>query len=110
MADALVLAAAQLSSVCGMGWLALAMRVHWRQVRGAQALEPATVRVLRLMGPVALLLSLVMFVSVDHPSMAVLAWVMSITASVFALAFTLAWRPRLLAWLVIWVRTPHSPG
>jgi hypothetical protein len=110
MADALVLAAAQLVCMCGMAWLALAMRVHWRQVRGAELAPAHAARTLRVIGPLALLASLLMFVSVDHASMAVLVWVMSMTASVLVLAFTLAWRPRLLAWLVAWVPAPRSPG
>lgn len=110
MAEAFLLAAAQLICICGFGWLALAMRVHWRQVRGMQPLRPGTARALRVMGGAALLASLLIFLRVDHVSMAVLAWVMSMSASVLLLAFTLAWRPRLLVGLVAWVRDTRLAG
>jgi hypothetical protein len=100
MADALLLAAAQLGSICGMAWLALSMKGHWQQVRGAQPLEPGTLRNLRVLGFAAQLVSLVLLLLVDHASMATLVWVMSMSASVVVVAFTLTWRPRLLAWLV----------
>ena len=44
-----LLGAALLSSVAGMGWLALAMQVHARQVWGV-APAPGTARVLRVLG------------------------------------------------------------
>jgi hypothetical protein len=36
--------------------------------------------------------------------MAALVWVLTLTAAALTVAFTLAWRPRLLAPLVAWVR------
>jgi hypothetical protein len=36
--------------------------------------------------------------------MAVLVWCMSLTGSAFAIAFALAWRPRWLRVLALWVR------
>lgn len=100
----LLLVLALLSSICGMAWLALAMKVHWQQVRGATESSPATTRVLRVLGVLALLVSLVLCLAVDHVSMASLVWVMSLAAAALTVAFTLSWRPRVLGALVFWAR------
>ena len=51
MPDALLLVAALVCTVIGMGWLALAMDVHWKQVR-ATGRSRRTVIVLRVLGAV----------------------------------------------------------
>lgn len=105
MHEFVLLGAALLSSVCGMAWFALGMKVHWQQVRGDDSeSSAATTRVLRALGFAALLLSFVLCFTADHPSIAVLVWVMSIAAAALTITFTLSWRPRLLAWLVVWAR------
>ena len=93
-----------LSSTCGMAWLAFAMKSHWQQVKGEAVFSAATVMTLRALGSVAIALSLWLYVGVDHVSMAALVWVMSLAASALIVAFTLSWRPRLLAWLLLWTR------
>jgi hypothetical protein len=103
MAEALLLALALGCCVSGMAWLSLAMKAHWQQVRGPQPLASGTQRTLRVLGALALLASLVLALYVDHPSMAALVWVMSIIPAILLVAFTLAWRPRWLSWLVVWV-------
>lgn len=102
----LLLAAALLASTCGLGWLALAMDVHWQQVRGDPAAGPACVRLLRVLGVAALLLALLLCLRADHPTMAVLVWVMALAFSALLVAFVLSWRPRWLRPLVAWVRPP----
>lgn len=93
---------ALLCSVGGIAWLALAMDVHWQQARGAQAQAGrATVFALRALGVCALLASLLLCLRADHASMAVLVWVMSLAGAALLVAFTLAWRPRWLAWLTL---------
>ena len=105
MHELILLGAALLSSLCGMAWLALGMKVHWQQVRGTDAeSSAATTRALRVLGTAALLLSFVLCFTADHPSIAVLVWVMSLAAAALGVAFTLSWRPRLLAPLVVWAR------
>ena len=104
MADLVLLAAAQLCSLGGMGWLALAKRDHWRQVRGHSQLHEGTRRTLRSLGAVGLAAALLLSFAADHASMAALVWVMGLSASALLVAFTLAWRPRWLLWLVPWVR------
>ena len=102
MRDALLLAAAVLAATAGMGWLALAMDVHWEQVRGADPLAPSTARLLRALGALGLAASLALCLAVDHASMASLVWVMALAAAALAVAFTLTWRPRWLGPLVAW--------
>lgn len=104
MPDALVLLAALLACVAGMGWFALSMDVHWAQVRGNAPLPPALARLLRLAGAAALTLSLVLCLSVDSASIAVLVWCMALAGSMLLIAFTLTWRASLLQMLVFWTR------
>lgn len=110
MADGWLLGAAQLCSFSGMTWLALGMKEHWRQVRGPTPLREGTRRSLRALGAAAIAVSLMFCASADHASMAALTWVMGLSASALLVAFTLAWRPRWLSWLVPWVqdRAPAS--
>ena len=104
MPDALMLAVALLLASAGLGWLALAMNPHWSQVRGEASPGPRTVRMLRVLGTAALLLSLGACRVADHASMAALVWVMALAGAAMGVAFTLSWRPRWLAPLVIWVQ------
>lgn len=97
MSEALWLTAAAALSLAGMGWLALAMEVHWGQVmhRPSEA-APRTRQVLRALGMLALPLSLLACLMADRPSMAVLVWVMLLAGSAAAIAMTLARRPQVL--------------
>lgn len=104
MPDAVLHAAALAASVLGMAWLALAMEVHWEQVRGTTALPARTARALRWLGAAGLATSLALCLAVDHASMAALVWVMGLAAAALAVAFTLTWRPRWLVVLMPWVR------
>ena len=103
---ALPLLAAVLACMAGMGWLALAMDVHWEQVRGA-ALPPGTAPRLRVLGILGLLTGLALCLRADHASMAALVWVMALGASALTVALVLTWRPRWLSWLA-WVARPES--
>jgi hypothetical protein len=98
-----LLAAAGAMSVAGMAWLALAMDVHWQQVRGGEAPSRATVLQLRMLGGAALLASLLACLLADHATMAALTWVMLLTTSALSIAFALAWRPPVLAPLAAWI-------
>jgi hypothetical protein len=99
MSDELLLAGAVLLSIAGFAWLALAMDAHWQQVRGSGRPTPGTRILLRVAGGMALLLSLVLCNLPDHATIASLVWVMALTAGALLVAFTLAWRPRLLRML-----------
>jgi hypothetical protein len=103
-----LLGGALLAAIAGMGWLALAMQAHARQVWGVVA-SAASVRVLRVLGGAALLASLALCLAADHATMAVLVWVMALAASALLVAFTLAWRARWLGMLAPWVRGGPAP-
>ena len=105
MLDAIGLAAAFIGSTCGMALLALAMKVHWQQVRGDEAQPPRVSLALRWLGAGALCLSLWACLATDHVSMASLVWVMLLAASALTVAFILNWQPRWLGWMVAWVPT-----
>ena len=92
MPDALLLLAAFAANIAGMGWLALGLDVHWRQVHGGAPRTAATVRSLRVLGAAALLTSLALCMAADHASMASLVWVMALTAAALTIALTLTWR------------------
>lgn len=102
MPDALLLLLALLACMAGMGWLALSMDVHWSQVRADAPHPPALVKTLRLGGAGALLLALVLCLTVDSPSIAVLVWFMALAGATLAIAFTLSWRASILGMLVFW--------
>ena len=85
----LMLAAALLSSLAGMAWLALSMQVHALQVWPRQP-SPATLRLLRILGGFSVCVALVLCLAVDHATMAVLVWVMALSAAAMLVAFTLS--------------------
>jgi hypothetical protein len=95
-----LLLAEMLACVAGMGWLALAMPAHAQQVW--EAASPARARQLRVLGALALAFALGLCLAVDHASMAVLVWVMSLVAAALLVAFTLTWRARWLRALAPW--------
>lgn len=99
---ALLLSAAMLTCVAGMAWLALAMDVHWAQVRSGGTLSTGGVWRLRVFGALGLGAGLALCLAADHASMAVLVWVMTLGASALMVALALTWRPgwlRALAWV-----------
>ena len=99
----LLLTGAAVSAVLGFGWLALAMDTHWEQVHGDAAPPPSLARSLRLAGALALAASLGLCLAADHPTMAVLVWLMLLAGSAMAIAATLSWRPQ---WLrPLWPRS-----
>ena len=59
--------------------------------------------ILRVLGAVALAVSLALCLASDHASMAALVWVMSLAGGAFATAMALAWRARWLALLAPWI-------
>ncbi len=108
MPESLLTAVAAATNLLGLCWLALAMEVHWEQVRGATQLSLGSARLLRSLGVLALVLSLALCLAVDHGSMASLVWFMTLAAAALLITFTLSWRPRLLAPLVAWVPSTHA--
>lgn len=102
MPDYLLLGGAVLLNIAGFAWLALAMDGHWKHVCGTGAPLTGRRARLRLAATAAFLISFVLCNLSDHATIAVLVWVMALTASALLVAFMLTWRPRLLrllAWL-----------
>lgn len=93
---ALLLLAAFLATVAGMGWFALTLDAHWAQVRGNARQPASVVRRLRMLGSLGLAVSFGLCLKVDHASMATLVWVMMLAAAAVTIAFTLTWRPHWL--------------
>lgn len=96
MPEALLLSAAILVNVVGMGWFALSLDAHWHHVHCGGPRKHWTVRPLRVAGALVLLTSLGLCLAVDHPSMAALVWVMQLTLAALIVAFTLTWRAQWL--------------
>lgn len=106
MAETLMLCLAALFSLAGMGWLALSLEVHWRQLFGRKTvLSASTAKWLRLAGWTGLLLSALCCFVADRPSMASLVWVMLLTGAALSIALLLAWRAHWLRVLVFQVRS-----
>jgi hypothetical protein len=99
MPDELSLLIAFLVSIAGMGWLALSIDVHWRQVHGDTRRTLATTPRLRALGTAGLIISLALCLAVNHASMASLLWVMTLTAAALIIAVVLTWRAQWLQWL-----------
>ena len=96
MPDPVLLASAFVCAVVGMGWLALAMDVHWNQVCDVPR-PRRTIVILRALGSASLLGSLVLCLMADTATMAVLVWMMLLAVGAAATAFVLGARPRTLA-------------
>lgn len=104
MPEALILLLAVVANLVGLGWLALAMDVHWEQVCGAAPASRGAVMSLRGLGGFSLFTSLLLCLQVDHASMAVLVWFMTLASAALSIAFVLTWQARLLKVLVFWMR------
>ena len=102
MHDSLTLLIALAVCAAGIGWFALSMETHWQQVRGHAPLSAARATLLRVLGAVALAVSLALCLKVDSASIAVLVWVMAVAGAALAVAFTLSWRAQTLGVLVFW--------
>ncbi|PTT93407.1 DUF3325 domain-containing protein [Pelomonas sp. HMWF004] len=97
MLESLLLIAAAASALLGLSWIALGMQVHWHQACVRETVPP---RLLKPLGTAALLLSLALCLLADHPSMAVLVWIMLLAVAAVTVAMTLSTRPRWL--LKLW--------
>lgn len=106
MAEAGLLFLGALCAWIGMGFLALSLDVHWRQVTEAPA--GLNHKVLRSAGAAALAVSLMLCLLADHASMAALVWIMLLAASAFAVGLMLAWFPISLRPLTLMVTRKTS--
>ena len=79
----------------GMVWLALAMPTHWQQVwQSTSSPSTKTAVTLRTLAMLALGLSLLSCLWLDHPTMAALVWVMWLSVAAAVVTFGLAWKPQ----------------
>lgn len=94
--------AAIFATMLGMASLSLSLPNHWRQVTGIETSlpSPSEQRGLRIFGYLSLVLSLVLCLAVDHPTMAVLVWVMLLALAAKGVASILTWRQHWLKPLV----------
>lgn len=95
MTEALWLIAAALAALAGMGWLALTLQTHRKQVL-PPGLQQISTRRLKIVGWSFLLLSAVFSFQADHPSMAVLVWIMLQAFAAMMVAMMLSHRPAML--------------
>jgi hypothetical protein len=101
-----LLVAALIVTVLGMGWLALAMDVHWKQVRAGAQRSRGSAVILRALGSAALIVSLNLCLLADTATMAVLVWMMFLALAAATIAFVLSSRPGILAPLIVFSRDP----
>lgn len=82
------------TTLLGMACLALSLPNHWRQVTGMETSLPSPSEQLRLriFGYSGLFASFLLCLAADHPSMAVLVWVMLLGLAAKGVAIILAWR------------------
>lgn len=109
MPDSVLLVAALVITSAGMGWLALAMDVHWNQVYTGSRTQ-RTVVALRVLGAVSLFGSLILCLLADTATMAVLVWMMLLAVAAASVAFALSTQPRILAPLAAWASRASSGG
>ena len=103
LSDSLWLVVAAFISFIGMAWMSLSFATHWQQIMQMSPQQHRVARqILRAMGYLCVLLALLACLMADHPSIAVLAWLMLTTASAFLVANIIAWRPSFLRF--VWVR------
>jgi len=98
----MMLAAVFLTAWLGFALLALSQARHWRHVTGCKA-PPGRVRVIvyRTAASVLLTASLALALMRDGPSFGSLLWATMISLAALAVAFALAWRPKLLRWFAL---------
>lgn len=81
-------------TLLGMACLSLSLPSHWRQVTGREDSLPSTAECLRLRvaGYCSLTVAFLLCLAADHPSMAVLVWVMLLALAAKSVASILSWR------------------
>ena len=99
----------------GFALLALGQDRNWQRVAGAASRTPLLILLLRVVGGLALSLSLTIALLSEGPSFGTLLWITLLSLSAIAVAFTLAWRPHwlrplaaCLAWTAIGERANRS--
>lgn len=94
--------AAIFATMLGMASLSLTLPNHWRQVTGIETSLPSRSEQLslRILGYSSLVVALLLCLAADHPTMAVLVWVMLLSLAAKGIATILTWRQHWLKPLV----------
>ncbi|MDO8826208.1 DUF3325 domain-containing protein [Methylophaga sp.] len=94
MVEVICWIAAIFTTMLGMASLALSLPNHWRQVTGIETSlpSPSQQNALRIFGYSTLVVSFVLCLLADHPTMAVLVWVMLLSLAGKGIASILTWR------------------
>lgn len=94
MVEVICWIAAVFITMLGMACLSLSLPSHWRQVTGIETSLPSpTERLsLRVVGYCSLTVAFLLCLAADHPSMAVLVWVMLLALAAKGVASILSWR------------------
>ncbi|ARU59484.1 hypothetical protein OLMES_5504 [Oleiphilus messinensis] len=82
-------------SLTSMAWFALSINSHWKQVFGNTCSNAHALRI-RSVGMGLLLLSAICCFKADHPTMAILVWIMLIPTSAILVALMLSKKPKLM--------------
>jgi hypothetical protein len=96
MREIALLMLAMAASCFGFACLALSMERHREAVSAEIAWSARQLAVLRTIGGLALVVSLMLALLRDGPSFGSLMWVLILTAGAIAVSFTLTWRPHWL--------------
>lgn len=94
MVEVICWIAAVFITMLGMACLSLSLPSHWRQVTGIETSLPSPTERLRLrvVGYCSLTVAFLLCLAADHPSMAVLVWVMLLALAAKGVASILSWR------------------
>ena len=103
MVEVICWLAAIFITLLGMACLSLSLPNHWRQVVGNETSLPSSVEQLRLriVGYCSLVAGLLLCLAADHPTMAVLVWVMLLILAGKGIASILTWRQHWLKPLLL---------
>lgn len=104
MMPVLLLLAAALAAYGAFVCLALSMPRHWAAASGQQLTVVPYRRCLRAGGSALLGVTYALCVGRDGPSFGAVLWVVLISIAALAVAFTLAWQPRLFGAAARYVR------
>jgi glucose-6-phosphate-specific signal transduction histidine kinase len=97
MSDGALIFLALLTSLAGMGTLALSIEAHWRQVMSTRVQTASARRRLRLAGATLLAIAILLCAAADPLSMAALVWPMLLTVAGAIVAASLTLHARLSA-------------
>jgi hypothetical protein len=100
MIEGLLISIGMLFSIIGCGYFALSQTKHWRVVNTTDALLPKQGH-MKLLGTLALITSLVLYILEGGAGFAVLLWPLSLGFGIFFVAMLLTYKPTILRILIL---------